>query len=66
MPGTTPSTPTMPAVMISALGELNTWAPICAPMAVSLPTRETTIAAATEISSAGTCATSASPTASRM
>ena len=56
----------MPAVMSSAFGEPKTCAPICAPMACSLPTRDTTIAAATEISSAGICATSASPTASRM
>ena len=33
---------------------------------VQVPTRDTTMAAATEISSAGICATSASPTASRM
>jgi len=45
---------------------LNTWPRICWPESWSLPTRETTIAAATEISSAGICATSASPIASRM
>ena len=36
--------------------------PIWLPMSWSLPTRKTTIADATEISSAGICATRASPT----
>ena len=47
-------------------GDENTWLVIWLPTSVPLPTRETTIAAATEMSSAGICATSASPTASRM
>ena len=47
-------------------GELNTCLAIWLPTSCSLPTRDTTIAAATEISSAGICATSASPMASRM
>ena len=64
MPGIKPSTPTMPAVTPSDLLLPKTWLPIWLPMASSLPTRETTIAAATEISRPGICATSASPTAS--
>ena len=66
MPGMTPSKPTMPATAPSDFDELKTWRPIWLPTLCSLPTRDTTIAADTEISSAGTCATSASPTASRM
>jgi hypothetical protein len=52
------------AAIASALGLPKTWLRIWLPMAEPLPTRYTTIAAATEISSAGICATSASPTAS--
>ena len=63
MPGTRPSRPTTPAATASACGESNTWPRIWVPMSCSLPTRETTIAEATEISRAGICATSASPTA---
>ena len=65
MPGTTPSALTMPAVTPIARGESKTWLRIWLPTSCSVPTRETTIAADTEISSAGTWATSASPTASR-
>jgi hypothetical protein len=61
-----PSTPITPATMASDFGELNTCLAIWLPTSFSLPTRDTTIAAATEMSSAGICATSASPTASRM
>ena len=64
MPGITPSDATTAAVIASSFDEPNTWRLIWLPMSCSLPTRDTTIAADTEISSAGTCATSASPTAS--
>ena len=66
MPGIRPSVPITPAVMASERGELNICAAIWVPTSWSLPTRETTMAAATEISRPGICATSASPTASTM
>ena len=66
MPGIEPSTASTPATTASERGDENTCLVIWLPTSCSLPTRETTIAAATEISSAGICATSASPTASRM
>ena len=66
MPGMAPRATITPAVMASERGELKTCLAIWLPTSCSLPTRETTIAAATEISRAGICATSASPTASRM
>ena len=66
MPGTMPSINSTAAVMPSTLLERNIWFTTWPPRSLSLPTRETTMAAATEISSAGICATSASPTASRM
>ena len=64
MPGIRPSRPITPEVMASDLAEPKTWRPIWLPMSFSVPTRDTTMAAATEISRAGTWATSASPTAS--
>ncbi len=66
MPGITPSKNITSAVTPNTLGESNTWPTICWPKSSSLPTRETTIAAATEISSAGIWAASASPMASVM
>ncbi len=66
MPGIKPSAPTTPDTMPNERGELKTCLAIWLPTSFSLPTRDTTMAAATEIKSAGICATSASPTASRM
>ncbi|MNH41593.1 hypothetical protein D3C79_1031190 [compost metagenome] len=66
MPGIRPSIASTPPVTPSTRGDMNSWSTICRPMSSPLPTRETTMAAATEISRPGICATSASPTASRM
>ena len=66
MPGIKPSAPITPAVMANERGELKICWAICVPTSLSLPTRDTTMAAATEMSRAGICATSASPTASKM
>ncbi|MDT4856063.1 hypothetical protein FQZ97_904390 [compost metagenome] len=66
MPGTMPSMNSTAAVMPITLDDMNIWFITWPPRSSSLPTRETTMAAATEISSEGICATSASPTASRM
>ena len=56
----------MVAVMPSTLGEISICCTICRPRSSSLPTRDTTMAAATEIKRPGTWATRASPTASRI
>ena len=56
----------MLAVMPSTLGDTSICATIWRPKSCSLPTRETTMAAATEISRPGTWATRASPTASKI
>ena len=66
MLGMMPNMNRIAAVMLRTLDELNIWPTTWPPRSASLPTRETTMAAATEISSEGICATKASPTASRM
>ena len=66
MPGIRPRVPITPAATPIDLALRNIWPTICWPTSSPLPTRETTMAAATEISKPGICATSASPKASRM
>jgi hypothetical protein len=56
----------MPAVMKSACGLLNIWLISCWFRSWSLETRDTTMPAAVEMISAGTCATRPSPMVSRV
>ena len=63
MPGMTPSSARMPATGVQVRGEPN-WLPIWPARSLSDETRVTIAAAAMESMSAGSCATSASPTAS--
>ncbi|MNT89549.1 hypothetical protein D3C72_2302920 [compost metagenome] len=58
--------PMMPAVTYSTCGLANSWPITWVPMSCSLATRDTTIPAAIEITSAGICATRPSPMANRV